>query len=66
MTVAPNYIEWGGIEGWAPRNLEGPVALDLTRVNPQGIPQAFALSMADVLYFSLHCGRRRGMGRGLF
>ena len=52
MTVAPNYIEWGGIEGWAPRNLEGPVAQDLTRVNPQGIPQAFALSMADVLYFS--------------
>ena len=26
VTVAPNYIEWGGIEGWAPRNLEGPVA----------------------------------------
>lgn len=52
VTVAPNYIEWGGIEGWAPRNLEGPVAQDLTRVNPQRIPQAFALSMADVLYFS--------------
>ena len=48
-------VEWLGgtdYEGWVPTNLPEPVVEDLTRVNPQGTPQAFALSMADVIHFS--------------
>lgn len=51
-TVLAQEIDWGAYEAWVPTNNMGPAAQDLTRVNPQGSPQAFALSLADVVHFS--------------
>ncbi|MFK4880617.1 hypothetical protein ACI1TC_05215 [Lactococcus petauri] len=47
-------LEWGAFPGWRPTNLGNwpDVANDLTNINSAGEPQAFALSMADVMRFS--------------
>ncbi|USI64717.1 hypothetical protein LMK05_07675 [Lactococcus petauri] len=44
----------GYIGNWIPENIAGypGAANDFTRINQSGIPQAFALSMADVIHFS--------------
>lgn len=62
--VSEEELDWGDDEGWIPTNLESDwpaVANDLTRPSAQGTPQAFALSMADVIYFS-----GEGIGVGEF
>lgn len=55
--VSEEDIDWGDHEAWLPTSLSGPVANDLTRAHPAGTPQAFALSMADVMFFSSDQGQ---------
>ncbi|MFK4925076.1 hypothetical protein ACI1TM_00070 [Lactococcus garvieae] len=49
-----NLVAGGGTNYWLPTNLADfpAVAGDLTAVNPSGTPQAFALSLADVVRLS--------------
>ncbi|MHC0418365.1 hypothetical protein, partial [Lactococcus garvieae] len=48
-----NWIGQGGVDRWIPTNLASfPAAADVTTVNPSGTPQAFALSLADVVRLS--------------
>lgn len=55
--VNEEALDWTWREGWIPSNLQDDWATvfnDRTVVNEAGTPQAFALSMADVVRFSAH------------